>query len=124
MKFKKNRRRMAPILGGLFFSCSLCLVTSCRDGYDLADEDPSWLGSSIYDYLQSNGNYTNTVRLIDDLGYREVLAKTGSKTLFVADDNAFDRFFHDRRPPDKICAAANYKSCKNGICLFAFALKV
>lgn len=93
MKFKKNRRKMAPILGGLFFSCSLCLVTSCRDGYDLADEDPSWLGSSIYDYLQSNGNYTNTVRLIDDLGYREVLAKTGSKTLFVADDNAFDRFF-------------------------------
>lgn len=63
------------------------------DGYDLADEDPSWLGSSIYDYLQSEGKFTNTVKLIDDLGYAEVLAKTGSKTLFVADDDAFARFF-------------------------------
>ena len=63
------------------------------EGYDLADEDPSWLGSSIYDYLQSEGKFTNTVKLIDDLGYAEVLAKTGSKTLFVADDDAFARFF-------------------------------
>ena len=61
---------------------------SACDGYDLAEEDPSWLGSSIYDYLQSEGTFTNTVKLIDDLGYAEVLAKTGSKTLFVADDAA------------------------------------
>ena len=68
---------------------------SACDGYDLAEEDPSWLGSSIYDYLQSEGNYTNVVRLIDDLNYREVLAKTGSKTLFVADDEAYNRFYQN-----------------------------
>lgn len=71
-------------------------LTACSDGYDLADEQPDWINagnSSIYDYLSSSGNYTNTVRLIEDLGYREVLAKTGSKTLFVADDEAFARFF-------------------------------
>lgn len=68
---------------------------SACDGYDLANETPSWLGSSIYDYLQAEGNYTNTVKLIDDLNYAEVLAKTGSKTLFVADDDAFGRFFNN-----------------------------
>ena len=26
---------------------------SACEGYDLAKEDPSWLGSSIYDYLNS-----------------------------------------------------------------------
>lgn len=66
---------------------------SACDGYDLAENDPSWLGSSIYDYLKNDGNYTNMVRLIDDLNYSEVLAKTGSKTLFVADDTAFSRFY-------------------------------
>lgn len=66
---------------------------SACDGYDLAENDPSWLGSSIYDYLKNDGNYTNMVRLIDDLNYSEVLAKTGSKTLFVADDAAFSRFY-------------------------------
>lgn len=33
------------------------------------------------------------VRLIDDLDYATVLSKTGSKTLFVADDDAFDEFY-------------------------------
>lgn len=67
-------------------------LTSC-EGYDLAENEPSWLGSSIYDYLNDNGNYTNMVRMIEDLGYKEVLGKTGSKTLFVADDEAFNRFY-------------------------------
>ena len=70
---------------------------SCNDGYNLIEEDPSWLGSSIYDYLKSNGNYTNVVRMIDDLGYADVLARTGSKTLFVADDEAYARFFNSRK---------------------------
>ena len=64
---------------------SVCGLTySCSDDYDLPTTTPSWLGSSIYDYLKDEGDYTNFVRLIDDLDYAEVLAKTGSKTLFVA----------------------------------------
>lgn len=70
---------------------ALTSLSSC-DGYNLGDEDPSWLGSSIYAYLD-DGNYTNTVRLIDDLNYGTVLNTTGSKTLFVADDDAYNRFF-------------------------------
>ncbi len=69
------------------------LVYSCSDDYDLPDETPGWLGSSIYNYLVEKGNYTNTIKLIDDLDYAEVLAKTGSKTLFVANDEAYSRFY-------------------------------
>ena len=69
------------------------VVTSCTDKYDLDEKDPEGWGTSIYGWLKSQGNFTNTVRLIDDLGYREVLDKTGSKTLFVADDDAYKRFY-------------------------------
>ncbi len=69
-------------------------MNSCSE-YDLDQRDPEGWGESIYSWLSENGNYTNTVRMIDDLGYKEVLAKTGSKTLFVADDNAYERFFNN-----------------------------
>jgi uncharacterized surface protein with fasciclin (FAS1) repeats len=65
---------------------------SCT-GYDLDERMPDWLGSSIYEYLNDEGDYTNFVRLIDDLDYQNVLSKTGSKTLFIANDAAFNRFF-------------------------------
>lgn len=68
-------------------------LTSCTDKYDLDEKTPDSWGSTIYSWLDEQGNYTNTVRLIDELGLREVLSKTGSKTLFVADDAAFERFY-------------------------------
>lgn len=96
MSLKKSLKKKVP-----FWTCmSLCAVgcfCSCNDGYNLMDEDPAWLGSSIYDYLKNDGHYTNVVRMIDDLGYANVLAKTGSKTLFVADDDAFARFYTSRK---------------------------
>ena len=70
------------------------VVTSCSE-YDLDERTPDGWGSSIYSWLDEQGTYTNTVRMIDDLGYREVLAKTGSKTLFVADDAAYERFYRN-----------------------------
>lgn len=66
--------------------------TSCTE-YNRDKEMPSWLGSSIDEYLHEQGNYTNFVELIKDLNYQDVLSKTGSKTLFVADDDAFTRFY-------------------------------
>ena len=75
--------------------CSLllaCGITSCSK-YDLDETDPEGWGASIYSYLEEQGNYTNTIRMIDDLGLAEVLAKTGSKTIFAADDEAFERFY-------------------------------
>ena len=67
---------------------------SCSQ-YDLDEKTPDGWNSSIYSWLDEQGNFTNTVRMIDDLGYRDVLAKTGSKTLFVADDAAFERFYRN-----------------------------
>lgn len=91
MKFKPNQcARLTKWVGIALIAAGG--LTAC-EGYDLAEKEPSWLGSSIYDYLNEEGNYTNTVRMIEELGYKEVLAKTGSKTLFVADDAAFERFF-------------------------------
>ena len=87
-----NRRHSNRVMAYMAMGTLMALSTlSSCDGYDLGDEDPSWLGSSIYAYLD-DGNYTNTVRLINDLNYGTVLNTTGSKTLFVADDDAFNRF--------------------------------
>ena len=68
------------------------VLSSCQE-YDLDEKTPEGYGASIYSWLDEQGSYTNMVRLINDLNYREVLDKTGSKTLFAADDEAFGRFF-------------------------------
>ena len=84
--------------------------TACTDDYDLDDPGnyPSWLGSSIYEAMKHpealtagtgnkvlQGTFTNYLRLIDDLGYAETLGKTGSKTVFPANDEAFERFYQN-----------------------------
>lgn len=78
----------------LLFVCAT--VQSCRDEYYYDDREPDFLGASIYDYLQEQGNFTYFLRVIDDLNYAEVLKKTGSKTLFVADDKAFMEGIRDK----------------------------
>jgi uncharacterized surface protein with fasciclin (FAS1) repeats len=84
----------------LFLYASLmCIVlVSCKKEYLVPEGDlPSWLGESIYKELQGSsqleGTFTTYCRLIDDMGYTEVLSKTGSKTIFPANDEAFARFF-------------------------------
>ena len=71
----------------LLFVCAT--VQSCRDEYFYDDREPDFLGASIYEYLEEQGNFTLFLKVIEDLNYKEVLSKTGSKTLFVADDEAF-----------------------------------
>jgi len=75
------------------------LMTACVDKNEAVDADskPSWLGGSIYQELKNpqylTGTFTNYVRLIDDLGVTETLNRTGSMTVFPANDEAFERFF-------------------------------
>lgn len=90
---------------GKAFLLAVCLLfmggmqQSCKDwldDYKYDDSEPEWLGASVYAFLQEgtpNHTYKNYVELIDSLGEKEVLGKTGSKTLFVADDAAFERFY-------------------------------
>lgn len=90
---KKPRIRKTGItaLMALVLSTGAGLTQSCTQ--DVLEGQPSWLGNSIYERLQNYGNYKYTIRLIDDLGQTAVLNRTGSKTLFVADDAAFEEFF-------------------------------
>lgn len=90
---KKRCHRLALVLMGLVAWSSL--FVSCKDPYPYDDEEPDWLGESIYDYLAGKDNYTNFVKIIKDLKYEDVLSKTGSKTLFVANDAAFERFYQN-----------------------------
>ena len=77
------------------------LMASCVDKYQEVDADskPEWLGESIYAELKNpnqdrlSGTFSTYLRLVDDLGYSEVLSRTGSKTVFPANDEAFQRFF-------------------------------
>ena len=79
-------------------------ISSCRPDFDLDKRMPEWLGTSIYETLEKGFKNDSTgqeysfktfIRLIDDLDQKNILAKTGSKTLFVADDAAFERFFQN-----------------------------
>ena len=93
MKFKSLKKQLE---GRLALAATACLagaglLQSC-DNDDLEGQ-PVWLGESIYEQLQLDGGYQNMLRLIDDLDYATVLAKTGSKTLFVAHDSVFDRWY-------------------------------
>ena len=103
--------RFNGMLRQVLMGFSLAIIyggfTACSDDYDLDDEGnyPSWMGGSIYQTLQdpsslkSSGKQTLTgtfktyLRLIDDLGETETMNKTGSRTIFPANDKAFERFF-------------------------------
>ena len=93
-----------------YSACALLLAggffTSCDD--ELLTGTPSWLGSSIYEELQRRGEFETTLRLINDpevsvlnadgqTEYAKLLKLTGSKTLFVARDEAYNRFFQNNR---------------------------
>ena len=91
MKMEKPFDLLRSLAAGLLMASCGCMV-SCSE-CDLDEKTPAGWDQSIYGWLADQGNFTNTVRLINDLGYREVLDKTGSKTLFVADDAAYERFY-------------------------------
>ena len=93
MRMKNRFCRMGQALLGAMCLLSTCGITySCKDDFDLDEKSPDFLGGSIYEELKSRG-FNTEVRLIDDLGYTDIMSKTGSKTLFAATDAAFANFF-------------------------------
>lgn len=97
-RFSKWRRHSSRVVCLL----TLCgLMYACKDEFILDDEKPSWLSSSVYSSLEQKGNFRTYLRLLADKdvnpeGVRpltDVLNQTGSKTVFVADDEAWDAFF-------------------------------
>lgn len=91
--FQKTKLCKHLLVGGALFAVSFGL-NSCTDTYDLDTEQPGGL-NSIYGYMADKGNFQNYMRIIKDLGQEEVLSKTGSKTLFLANDAAFEEFYRN-----------------------------
>ena len=89
-QISKQRHQLAIAALGLLVGTSV--LQGCKDDNVLTGQ-PSWLGNSIYERLEEDGQYTTMLRLIDDLGQHEVLSHTGSKTLFAANDSAFQAWF-------------------------------
>src|SRR5574344_290285 len=86
-----KRNASNAVIAASFLLVGSGFLQSCKD--EALTGQPSWLGNSIYERLQDDGHYTTTLRLIDDLNYTGVLKMTGSKTLFVADDDAYTDLF-------------------------------
>lgn len=91
--FQKTKLCKHLLVGGALFAIGFGM-NSCKDTYDLDSEQPSGL-NSIYGYMADRGNFQNYMRLIRDLGQEEILSKTGSKTLFLANDAAFEEFYRE-----------------------------
>ena len=95
LKWNRHVTRLACLLA----VCSL--FYACKDEYILDEEMPERLGTNLYDNLLQRGNFTNYLRLLSDpdinvkgaTSMQEVLQRTGSKTLFVANDEAWNEFF-------------------------------
>lgn len=68
-----------------------------------SDHKPASLGGSIYEELKNpnqdhlTGTFNTYLRLVDDLNYSSTLSRTGSKTVFPANDEAFERFFQSNK---------------------------
>ena len=97
MKLKKQEHMSFKRMVKITLTCCGLLVgawsmQSCEDEYLLTGQ-PSWLGNSIYEQLQHEGNYSTLLHLVDDLEQTEVLSHTGSRTLFAANDEAFEKWF-------------------------------
>jgi uncharacterized surface protein with fasciclin (FAS1) repeats len=95
MKRKFWKHFVRQVLFASTMLIGLFMAISCEDKYTYDEKEPDFLGANIYDYLKQDGNYTNFVKLIEDAGYQEILTKSGSKTLFVASDSTFEKFYED-----------------------------
>ena len=89
--FQRKKLCRHLLVGGALCAAGLGIF-SCSDRYNLDEDQPSGL-DNIYGYMKNKGNFTNYLHLIDDLGQAEILSKTGSKTMFIADDDAFADFY-------------------------------
>ncbi|MBR6892447.1 MAG: fasciclin domain-containing protein [Bacteroidaceae bacterium] len=93
--FQSNKLRKHLLIGSAVCAATLGFF-GCTPDYNLDEDQPSGL-NTIYGYMEDQGNYKNFLQLIDDLGEKETLSKTGSKTLFIADDDAFAKFYANNK---------------------------
>ena len=49
---------------------AMSMLYSCSDDYAYDDKEPNFLGGSIYEYLQNEGEFNTYLRLMDHLSCR------------------------------------------------------
>ena len=127
------KRRLTKFCVSSLLAISVLFVggslQSCKDWLDEYPYDnpgdPEWLGPNIYDFLKKgtpNHTYANFVAIIDSLGEKESLAHTGSKTLFVADDAAFEEFFKSERNVWGVTSVADMSKAQMKMILYGSML--
>ncbi len=97
MRWSRKTSLHAVAACGLILGAGI--LQSCEK--EILTGQPEWLGNSIYERLQegitvndgSVKTFDTTLRLIDDLGYKSTLSKTGSKTIFATPDDAYAEWF-------------------------------
>lgn len=103
MRMKNHFSKMGKALLNVALLSAVGFTSCADDQFHLKDlEENPRHGLSIYHELQNRGEYKTVLKLIEDLDYADVLSKTGSKTLFVANDAAFDEFYKNN--PWKVTA--------------------
>ncbi len=58
-------------------------------------QNPDWLGGSIFETLEKNGNYTSLIRLAEIAEYRDII-ESDVYTFFAANDDAFSVYLAGR----------------------------
>lgn len=110
----------------LFIGGSLQSCQDWLDDYPYDDAgDPEWLGASVYEFLKegtAKHSYDNYIALIDSLGQKETLLRTGSRTLFVADDAAFERFYNGGNNPFGVTSVGEMTEAQMKMILYSSML--
>lgn len=76
----------------------VALTTSlfaCKKKFDDYYSRPATLEQPIYQLLQTKGNFTELLKLIDKAGYKQTLSAAGYWTLFAPHDSAFKVYYAD-----------------------------
>src|SRR5688500_3541595 len=68
---------------------SLLLINCEKKEFDEYYARPEGLAAPIYQVLQSKGNFTTLLSIVDKAGYKQTLSSAGFWTLFAPNDSAF-----------------------------------
>jgi uncharacterized surface protein with fasciclin (FAS1) repeats len=86
---------MKGLLKNIFLAIILVSVFNSCEFNKEPYENPEWLGGSIFETLEKNGNYSNLIRLAEIAEYRDII-ESDVYTFFAADDDAFREYLDSR----------------------------
>ncbi len=85
----KEFRFIGKTIGILLFSSMM--LSSCSDTDEYYDA-PDWIGGSIYQTLQDEGNYSVFLKGVDIAGYQPIMDGKSIMTVMAPDDNAMTTY--------------------------------